>query len=103
MNRSIEDYLEGSTKTVPFKYRRAVRHLQEVSPWSAGISEELTMHLLTTKFGNTVCPQHGERDKSGTLCDPNVTEESPYQVTGTPYERVVFNGKKGIPSVTKGE
>lgn len=52
-------------------------------------NRELALHCLETNRRNFICLYHGERDKNGKTNDESVTEQSPYQVTGTPYARAV--------------
>jgi hypothetical protein len=50
------------------------------------------MHCLESRKHNFVCPYHAERDKNGTNNDFNRTDESPFQVTGTPFTRTTKRG-----------
>jgi hypothetical protein len=44
---------------------------------------------MVTNRGNVICPYHKEKDKQGLVQDTTVTEDSPYQVTGTPFDRMI--------------
>jgi hypothetical protein len=89
---AVKRYLEEPDRiTIPYKWRRLIREIQEVCPKAANTTRQLALHCLETNRGNRICPYHGEKDKGGTLCDITTTEKSPHRVTGTPFERQVNN------------
>jgi hypothetical protein len=96
--QAVENYLSDPTDFIPFTERRLIRHVQEVCPWAAEISRDLSLHIFTSRRANVVCGLHGERDKGGGKCDLKTTEKSQYRVTGTPFPRRVTPPKtqKGV-------
>lgn len=83
----IQRFIKDHTYSVPFKYRRLIRELQDFLPEVSTISRAMTLHCLETKPGNLICPYHSEKDKNGTIFDGSL--DSKYDVTGTPYQREV--------------
>jgi hypothetical protein len=96
---AVQRYLEDPDhRTIPYKWRRLIREIQEVCPEAANTTRQLALHCFETNRGNRICPYHGEKDKAGTLCDMTTTDESLHRVMGTPFERQVNNKRQGKTS-----
>lgn len=83
----LHKFIKDPTYSMPFKFRRLIREVQDFLPEVSRISRAMTMHCLETKPGNIICPYHAEKDKNGKIFDGS--PDSKYNVTGTPYEREV--------------
>lgn len=79
--------MNDSTYSVPFKFRRLIREVQDFLPEMSRVSRAMTLHCLETKPGNIICPYHAEKDKNGKIFDGS--PDSKFAVTGTPYQRDV--------------
>ena len=71
---------------LPAWFRKAVKDKQWFMPHVTMTSRALALEVLRTTQGNQFCIWHHEHNKGGKKHD---LTEGPYQVTGTPFPRLL--------------
>jgi hypothetical protein len=90
VNTAILSYIKNPAKNpLSDDERHLILSVPELGRRASFHTRELALHVIESNRGNLICPYHKEKDKGGHIHDSTTTKQSRYQVTGTPYDRVI--------------